>query len=380
MTTVLITAGEASGDMHAANLIHDLRKLRPNIKVDAMGGQMLRKTGANIVVNNNDLAVVGLVEVISHYPVIRKAFRTLQQRLVTHRPDLLILVDYVEFNLRLAKAAKKLGIKVLFYISPQVWAWRPGRVKKIGQLIDMMAVIFPFEADFYHQHNIPVRYVGNPLLGKVHASRSRAENRRHFNLAEGPIVGLQPGSRRSEIQRLLPVFIETATRLKKRHPKLNFVLPVAPGIEANSIRSQLPNDHSIQLIENESPYDVMQVCNAIITASGTATLETALMEIPMVMAYKVAPLSYAILKRLVKIPHIGLVNIVAGQEVVKEFIQHEATPSALEQEISNLLEDETYRQTMIGHLKAIKTKLDDRQGVSIAVVAAELLPSNDAHA
>ena len=365
--------------MHAANLIHDLRKLRPSIKVDAMGGQMLRKTGANIVVDNNDLAVVGLVEVISHYPVIRKAFKTLQQRLLTHRPDLLILVDYVEFNLRLAKAAKKLGIKVLFYISPQVWAWRPGRVKKIGQLIDMMAVIFPFEADFYHQHNIPVRYVGNPLLGKVHASRSRAENMRHFNLTEGPIVGLQPGSRRSEIQRLLPVFIETATRLKKRHPELNFVLPVAPGIKADSIRSQLPNDHSIQLIENESPYDVMQVCNAIITASGTATLETALMEIPMVMAYKVAPLSYAILKRLVKIPHIGLVNIVAGQEVVKEFIQHEATPSALEQEISRLLDDEIYRQTMIGHLKAIKTKLDDRQGVSIAVVAAEMLPSNVTH-
>lgn len=377
MTTVLITAGEASGDMHAANLIHDLRKLRPNIKVDAMGGQMLRKTGANIVVDNNDLAVVGLVEVISHYPVIRKAFKTLQQRLLTHRPDLLILVDYVEFNLRLAKAAKKLGIKVLFYISPQVWAWRPGRVKKIGQLIDMMAVIFPFEADFYHQHNIPVRYVGNPLLGKVHASRSRTENMRHFSLTEGPIVGLQPGSRRSEIQRLLPIFIETATRLKKRHPELSFVLPVAPGIEANSIRSQLPNEHSIQLIENESPYDVMHICNAIITASGTATLETALMEIPMVMAYKVAPLSYAILKRLVKIPHIGLVNIVAGQEVVKEFIQHEATPSALEQEVSRLLEDDTYRQTMIGHLKAIKTKLDDRQGVSIAVVAAELLPSND---
>jgi len=363
--------------MHAANLIHALRKLRPNIKVDAMGGQMLRKTGANIVVDNNDLAVVGLVEVISHYPVIRKAFKTLQQRLLTHRPDLLILVDYVEFNLRLAKAAKKLGIKVLFYISPQVWAWRPGRVKKIGQLIDMMAVIFPFEADFYHQHNIPVRYVGNPLLGKVHASRSRAENMRHFSLTEGPIVGLQPGSRRSEIQRLLPIFIETATRLKKRHPELNFVLPVAPGIEANSIRSQLPNEHSIQLIENESPYDVMHVCNAIITASGTATLETALMEIPMVMAYKVAPLSYAILKRLVKIPHIGLVNIVAGQEVIKELIQHEATPSALEQEVSRLLEDDTYRQTMIGHLKAIKTKLDDRQGVSIAVVAAELLTSND---
>ena len=376
MTSVLIVAGEASGDMHAANLIYDLRELRPKIKVDAMGGQALRKAGANIIVDNSDLAVVGLVGVISHYPVIRKALKTLQQRLVTHRPNLLILVDYVEFNLRLAKAAKKLGIKVLFYISPQVWAWRPKRVKKIGQLIDMMAVIFPFEAEFYHQHNIPVRYVGNPLLGKVHASRSRADNLHRFNLAkDSTIIGLQPGSRRSEIQRLLPLFIETATRLKKRRPKLEFILPVAPGIDADSIRLQLPNDHSIKLIENESPYDVMQVCTAIITASGTATLETALMEIPMVMAYKIAPVSYAILKRLVKIPHIGLVNIVAEQEVVKEFIQHEATPLALGQEIMKLLDDEIYRQTMINRLKAVKEKLDDRQGVDIARVAAELLPS-----
>lgn len=375
MTRILIVAGEASGDMHAANLIHDLQKIRPEIEVDAMGGQALRKTGATIIVDNSNLAVVGLVEVISHYPVIRNALKTLQQRLVTHRPDLLVLVDYVEFNLRLAKAAKKLGIKVLFYISPQVWAWRPNRVKKIGQLIDMMAVIFPFEAKFYHQHNIPVRYVGNPLLGKVHASRSRADNMRLFNLKEGSIIGLQPGSRRSEIQRILPVFIEAAARLKKGRPELQFVLPVAPGIDANSIRAHLSDDHNIQLIENESPYDVMQVCTAIITASGTATLETALMEIPMVMAYKVAPLTYAILKRLVKIPHIGLVNIVAEQEVIKEFIQHEATPLALEQEVVKLLDDKVYRQTMIDHLKAIKDKLDDREGVDIATVAAELLPS-----
>jgi len=212
------------------------------------------------------------------------------------------------------------------------------------------------------------------LLGKVHASRSRADNLRHFNLAkDSTIIGLQPGSRRSEIQRLLPLFIEAATRLKKSRPKLEFVLPVAPGIDADSIRPQLPDDYSIKLIENESPYDVMQVCTAIITASGTATLETALMEIPMVMAYKIAPVSYAILKRLVKIPHIGLVNIVAEQEVVKEFIQHEATPLALEQEIMKLLDDEVYRQMMIDQLKAVKEKLDDRQGVDIAQVAAELL-------
>ncbi len=375
MTTILIVAGEASGDMHAANLVQDLRKLRPEIEVDAMGGQALRKTGVNLIVDNNDLAVIGLVEIISHYPVIRKALKTLQQRLISHRPDLLILVDYVEFNLRLAKAAKKLGIKVLFYISPQVWAWRPGRVKKIGQRIDMMAVIFPFEVEFYHRHNIPVRYVGNPLLGKVHATRSLAENRHHFKLPEGTVIGLQPGSRRSEIQRLLPVFIETTVRLKKIRPELNFVLPVAPGIKADFIRAQLPKDHSIQLIENESPYDVMQICHVIITASGTATLETALMEVPMVMAYKIAPLSYAIFKPLLKIPYIGLVNIVAGQQVVKEYIQHDATPSALEQEVLELLDNKTYRKTMITRLKAIKEKLNDRQGVDIAIVAAELLPS-----
>ena len=374
MIKVLIVAGEASGDMHAASLIRDLCKIRPDIKVDAMGGRELRQTGANILVDNKELAVVGLVEVLSHYPVIRGALKTLRQQLATQPPDLLILVDYVEFNLRLAKTAKKLGIKVLFYISPQVWAWRPGRVKKIGRLIDMMAVIFPFETDFYQRHNIPVRYVGNPLLTKVQAGRSREDNLRRFKLTDGAVIGLQPGSRRAEIQRLLPVFAETVKRLKKRLPELQFVLPVAPGIEADFIRSYLPGGHGIQLIEDSSAYDVMQVCSVIMTASGTATLETALMEIPMVIAYKVAPLSYAILRRLIRIPHIGLVNIVAGQEVVKELIQHEATASTLEQEVLKLLQDEVYRRAMISQLKAVREKLDDRQGVDIATVAAEMLP------
>jgi lipid-A-disaccharide synthase len=375
MTNVLIVAGEASGDMHAANLIHGLRKIRPDVKVDAMGGQALRSTGANIVVDNNDLAVVGLVEVMSHYPVIRKALKSLQQRLITHRPELVILVDYVEFNLRLAKAAKKRGIKVLFYISPQVWAWRPGRVKKIGQLIDMMAVIFPFEAAFYHQHNIPVRYVGNPLVGKVHASRSREENMQRFELSGHTVIGIQPGSRRTEIQRVLPLFAQAVKCLKEKRPDLKFVLPVAPGIDAQFIRSHLPREHYIQLIEDESPYDVMHVCTAIMTASGTATLETALMGIPMVMGYKIAPLSYMILKRLVKIPYIGLVNIVAEKEIVKEYIQDEARPEILAQEISKLLDNKAYREAMMRDLNSVKEKLDDRKGVDIATVAAELLCS-----
>lgn len=372
---VLIVAGEPSGDLHAAGLIRALRKLEPAINIEAMGGDALRDAGAKIVVDNRDLAVVGLVEVLRHYPVIRRALKQLEARLTEVRPDLLILVDYVEFNLKLAKTAKALGIKVLFYISPQVWAWRPKRVRKIGQRIDMMAVIFPFEVPFYEKHNIPVRYVGNPLVGTVKAGKPRNNCQRQYKLdADRPVVGLQPGSRRSEVTRLAPILGETAQLIHKKDSRIQFILPVAPGLDRQMLAALLPTGVDIQLVEDESPYDVMQVCDAIVTASGTATLQTALMRVPMVITYKVQALSYAIFRRLITIPHIGLVNIVAGKSVVRELIQSEATPEAIAAEVDRLISDNRYRAEILDGYGIVQEKLGKSQGsTTIASLTQELL-------
>ena len=376
----MIVAGEASGDMHAAHLIDELRQLDPGIRVRAMGGQALARAGAEILVDNRELAVVGLVEVLRHYPDIRRALKRLQTELDINPPDLLILVDYVEFNLKLARHARRRGVKVLFYISPQVWAWRQGRVKKIGERIDMMAVIFPFEVEFYRRHGIPVRYVGNPLTGKVKATRSLEENRRHFGIdASRPVIGLQPGSRRSEISRLAPLFLATAQKIRQQRPDIQFLLPVAPGLQRRDIEALIPGNDFIRLIEHESPYDVMQVCDAILTACGTATLETGLMGIPMAVAYRVSPLSYAILSRLVRIPHVALVNIVAGREIVREFIQNDARPSALADEMLALIENPNYRDDIIAGLAGLKEKLGPAQGSrKIAELALEMLQRHQA--
>ncbi len=360
---LLIVAGEASGDMHAAHIVDALKPRRPSLAIDAMGGEALRKAGANIVVDNRDLAVVGLVEVIRHYPAIRRALKTLERHLETSPPDLLVLVDYVEFNLKLARHAKALGIPVLFYVSPQVWAWREGRVKKIGQVIDMMAVIFPFETRFYEQHGIPVRYVGNPLVGKVRPSTPADEVAAALGIDRGrPVVGLQPGSRRSEIDRMLPLFVDTAKEIRNALPGVQFVLPVAPGIDRDGITAQLPPELGIAASDRFTAYDLMQLCDAIVTASGTATLETALMRVPMVIAYRVSPLSYAIFRRLIRIPDIGLVNIVAERRIVPEFIQDAATPVAITTEILRLLRDEQTRNAMLAGFDTVRQKLGEREG------------------
>ncbi len=377
---VMIVAGEPSGDMHAARLVEELLKLRPRVHVEAMGGEALARAGARIIVDNRDLAVVGLVEVLRHYPDIRRALNRLREALRDTPPDLLILVDYVEFNLKLAAHAKALGIPVLFYISPQVWAWRQGRVKQIGERIDMMAVIFPFEVDFYQRHGIPVRYVGNPLAGKVKATRDIDENRRIFGIdARRPVVGLQPGSRKSEISRLLPVFAKTASLMRARNPDIQFLLPIAPGIDPAWVRAMLPPENAIHPIDRESPYDVMQVCDAILTACGTATLETALMGVPMAAAYRVSSLTYPLLRRLIRIPHVALANIVAGREVVREFIQHEATPEALAAEMSRLLDDQDYRNGIRQGLSEIRERIGNDNGSrNVARLAADMLEKTGA--
>ena len=361
--------------MHAANLVSHLKQ-QAGISFSALGGKALEEQGVEILLNNETIAVMGLVEVIKQYPALHRALKTMRQALRERKPDLLILVDYVEFNLKLAKTAKELGIKVLFYISPQVWAWRPKRVERIGQLVDMMAVIFPFEVDFYQQHAIPVRYVGHPLIGQVIPEKTLEQARIAYQLEpDNPVIGLLPGSRRSEINHLLPLFIQTAKEVQKLLPGIQFLLPMASSLKKTDLESLITSPPKFfKIITDGKPYDVMQCCDAILTASGTATLETALMKVPMVLAYRTSRITYALFSRMVQIPDIGLVNVVAGKRIVQEFLQDKATPEALSVELLRLLNDENYRQEMIAEFDRIEKKMGKENGSeNVAELAMEML-------
>ncbi|MFO7604318.1 MAG: lipid-A-disaccharide synthase, partial [Gammaproteobacteria bacterium] len=305
-----------------------------------------------------DMAVVGLIEVLAHRKVIFGALNQMRELLTTNRPDLLILVDYPEFNLRLARAAKAAGIKVLFYISPQVWAWRQKRVHTIRERVDMMAVVFPFEVDFYTRHHVPVRYVGHPLVDEVHASKTRPELLAEFGLqADRPVVGIFPGSRKSEIKRLLPILLATARSLHQQQPEIQFVMPLASTIDETFLNLATdPLGASIQVIPRRS-YDVIEVCDVIMTVSGTVTLEIALLQKPMVIINKVAWLTYQIVRRMLKISHIGLCNIVADQRLVPELIQHDAKPELIAAAVLRFLNDRQYRNDTIAALQIVRERL-----------------------
>jgi lipid-A-disaccharide synthase len=284
-------------------------------------------------------------------------------------------VDYKEFNFKLAKFAKQQRIKVLFYVSPQVWAWRAGRVKAYGKVIDMMAVIFPFEVPYYEAENVPVRYVGHPSVDKVHPQHSKADDMARFGLdANKRVVGLLAGSRANEIKRLLPVMLAAAVLLHKRFPDCQFILPQADSIADELLAEYLPDAPVQVTVIKGQPYDVIQCCDAVMTSSGTATLEIALLTVPMVICYKLSPLTYRLGRLLVKTPFIGLPNIVAGRSIVREFIQHEATADNLAIEIAWLLTDEHYRDKMLRNLQDVKQRLGQGGGSkNMAVLALEML-------
>lgn len=373
----MFSAGEASGDKHAAAVFLAMQAHLPGLRGTGMGSAAMREAGIELNVDSSNIGVVGLGEVLRHYGAIRRALKVMQHAVCTQRPDLLICVDYKEFNLKLARHAKSCGIKVLFYVSPQVWAWRPGRVKKYGAAIDMMAVIFPFETAFYDAHNIPVRYVGHPLAGRVHASAPRDVLMHQFGLDPSrPVLGLLPGSRKAEVQRLLPVMLQTAALLQQERPGLQFILPQAATIHDELIQPLLDAApvHVTRVLQRS--YDVLACCDAALVASGTATLETALMSIPMAVLYKVSPLTYTLLKPLIRIPNIALVNIVAERRVVQEFVQNAAQPQAIAQETLRLLDDAEYAENMKRDLAEVKERLGSGDGVAqMADLACSLIRS-----
>jgi lipid-A-disaccharide synthase len=371
--TLLFSAGESSGDQHAANLFLALKKRSPKLQAIGMGGVKMRAAGINLYHDSTDMGVIGVIEVMKRYGEIRGVLKKMQQLLLKQPPDLLICIDYKEFNLKLAQYAKRQGIKVLFYISPQVWAWRPKRVITYGKAIDMMAVIFPFETTYYQAENIPVRYVGHPSIDSVQPLYNKTDALSYFGLNEfAPIVGLLPGSRVNEIKRMLPVMLEAAKIIQVKMPNVQFVLPQAHSISDELLADYVDNT-CIQVIKNK-PYDVIQCCHAVMTSSGTATLEIALLTIPMVIIYKLSMITYLLGRLLVNIKVIGLPNIIAGKTIITELIQHHANAEKIAIEIIHILKNSDYADNMRVELNLVKQKLGQGGGAkNMASLVLEML-------
>jgi len=360
---VMILAGEASGDAHAAEFVEQLKSLQTDIRLSGMGSQEMRRAGVEVFFDSSIIAVVGLVEVLKHWGDIKKAMALVKERLEQTRPDLLVLVDYPEFNLKMARHARELGIKVLFYISPQVWAWRPKRIHKIGKLIDHMAVIFKFERQYYENAGIPVSFVGHPLVDKVKVSADREALRAELGIAAADrVIGLFPGSRHSEISRLLPLMFETAELMRKRDPQIRFILPVASTLDFDAISRQCASRDLDIIVSQGDIYEAISCCDAIVSCSGTVTLEIGLLGVPMCIVYKMSGMSYSIMKRLITIPHIGLVNIVADGAVVREFLQQQANPETVSAELFELLENSEYRAQIKSGLERVRQNLGTGDG------------------
>ncbi|MBN1382094.1 MAG: lipid-A-disaccharide synthase [Deltaproteobacteria bacterium] len=355
---ILIVAGEASGDLHGANLLKALHAIDPAIRFYGVGGKKMTEAGMERIADSADMAVVGFTEVISKLRYIMDIRAQLKSFIKKEKPDLLVTIDYPDFNIPLAKAAKKLGVKVFYYISPQVWAWRRGRVKTIARIVDAMGVILPFEEQIYQAANMNVQFVGHPLLDAVQTNYSQKEAQEKFNLEKNRItIGLLPGSRKSEVAVLLPEMLKASQILKERLQNSQFIMPLADSLPETWVEKILGlYNGDVTLIKNNI-YDVINVSDLVIVASGTATLETALLEKPMIIVYKVSRLSYYIGRTFIKIANIGLVNIIAGKTVVPELIQDRANGRQIAAEATDILTRADRMADIKSALKEIKSKL-----------------------
>jgi lipid-A-disaccharide synthase len=355
---VMIVTGEASGDHHGALVLRALKQRFPKLRCCGIGGDELQQAGMRLLYHNQHLAVVGLVEVLAHAPHIIRAFNILRREIKTSPPDLIIFIDYPGFNLRMAAFASKLNVPILYYISPQIWAWGQGRAKKIARIVDTMAVIFPFEVPFYSKVGLKAHFVGHPLMDQPIPLLDRSEALQRLGLNEaGPIVGLLPGSRTGEIKRLLPPMLGAAGIIHKQYPNAQFIIPVAPGLNHDEISaaaraSQAP----IQVVSNNF-YDALNSCDIALVTSGTATLQTAMLCKPMIIVYRVSMLTYLLGRMLIQVPWIGLANIVAGKMVARELIQHHATAERIGREALALLDDDKRQSAVKQQLNEVKQAL-----------------------
>jgi len=355
---VMIVAGEASGDLHGSNLVKAMKNRDPDLRFTGIGGENMAEAGVNLLFSSSEMAVVGVTEVFSKLQPILRARRQLKSILKQGLVNLLILIDYPDFNLNLAKTAKRYRIPVLYYISPQVWAWRRGRVKKIRRRVERMAVILPFEEAFYKGYDMSVDYVGHPLLDAWETSeRSRASEEVGEASCGKPLIGILPGSRREEVHQLLPVMVEALGILKARYPRLEAVLPLAPTIDRNMVEDMI-RGASVKIRARKGDiYRLLSPCQMALVASGTAALETAIAGVPMVILYKVSPLSYWIGRMVIQVPYISLVNLVAQQRIVPELIQNDVEPHYIAELVVSMLEDEHVVTTMKEGLRRVRKSL-----------------------
>ncbi|MDR2549369.1 MAG: lipid-A-disaccharide synthase [Desulfobulbus sp.] len=373
---VMIVAGEASGDLHGARLVQAMLALDPRLRFCGMGGRELQGAGVELLADAAKLAVVGVMEVLGHLGDILRARRALIERMRTRRPDLLILIDYPDFNFLLAKKAKKLGIPIFYYISPQIWAWRSGRVRTIKRLVDRMAVILPFEPAFYARHGVEVDFVGHPLLDSVKPGLSpEAFRNRHGIELDRPLIGLLPGSRRKEIATLLPVFLAAAGLIGQKLPQATFLLPLAPTISRDLLDrhglAAWQERLDIRVI-NEDRYAMMAACDAAMAASGTVVLELGILGIPTVAAYRMSPRTYWLGRLLIRgLRFFSLVNLIAEREVIPELLQDAASPEQLAQATLIMLQDDAKRQAMLTGLAEVRSRLGG-PGASRRTAAAAL--------
>ena len=331
---LMIVAGEVSGDAHGAALVKELKTRYEQIEFFGVGGRYMGREGVELVHHIQDLAVLGVVEVIRHYPRIRSIFFELVNLARQRKPDAVILIDYPGFNIRLAKQLKKYNIPVIYYISPQIWAWGQHRRKIIAERVDKMLVFFDFEKKFYDDTNLDVDFVGHPLIDKLKDRCSRTDffEKNNFDPV-CPLIGLLPGSRDNEIKRLLPIMLRAASVIQQRAPETQFVLPVGPAVPKEMVYSILNKmEKSYQFtvtVIDKQVADTMAHVDLALIASGTATLETACFATPMIIIYKVSFITALLARLVIKIPHIGLVNVVAGRQIVPELLQYDAKPKKI---------------------------------------------------
>jgi len=365
---LLFVAGEASGDLHAAGVARELRARNAPYRLVGIGGDAMRDAGVELIEHVEQLAVMGFVEVLRHVPKHWALLRDLKQRIRSGNTALLVLIDYPGFNMKLAAEAAAAGVPVLYYITPQVWAWGAGRLAKLGQTVTRAAVILPFEEKLLSEHGVPTTFVGHPLLDRAEHLPTRAEARAQLGVPdESTLLALFPGSRAQEIERHLEPFVTTARELERRRPGLRVVVSAAPHVRLDESACPYP-------IVRSASFSVLRAADAAMCKSGTTTLEAAVAGCPLVVAYRTNALTYAAARRLVKIPHIGLVNVVAGREVAPEFVQSALVPDAVADALEPLLDrDSAVRARMVTELARVRDSLGTPGAARrVAAIAMEL--------
>jgi lipid-A-disaccharide synthase len=368
---LFIVAGDPSGDLHGANLVNALREISSQIEISGLGGERMERAGVRLLDKLTELAIVGFSEAINNILALRQIYRKTEEFLRKEKPDIIVLIDYPGFNLRLASLAKRLKIPLIYYIGPQIWAWRHGRIKGIAELVNKMLVIFPFEEETYRKAGVDVSFVGHPLLDTIQPNKSKEEVYQKYGLdSNSPIIGLMPGSRKQEIERLLPVMLEASRRIAENR-KVQFVLPLAGNIPMKYIKERITEFEMTTLnrgkkeekpplhilVVRDEDYNIRRTLTLALVASGTATLENACLGIPMIIIYKVSLFSYLLARLLIRIPRIGLANIVAGKRVVPEFIQQKARAEEIAKVACHWLSNPGLMRETRKELKRVKQKL-----------------------